>query len=176
MKKVLIVTAIIIAIIAVITLCVALFEGETDEWKDFYGNDEIYSIELTKEIEDFPGTEFVWTANGVIAKSGSSSKTVIYGFPVWNVFFYDFTGDGYDDLCATVSVEEDGVESDRIVIQDYQLNRGYEISDPGNYNFRLEMKNGELVAVRTSFSDNSDAVNGSIIFDDAVMKFKADGE
>ena len=171
MKKVLIITAIILAIIGVICLFVSLFSQEKDPWKDYYGNDEIYNLELTREIEDFPGTEFVWSAGSVGVKTSSGTNTFIYGYPVWNVFFFDVTGDGYDDVCTTVSVIEDDVEADRIVIHDYQNNRGYEVSDPGHFNFRLTEKVGKLTAIRTSVSGES-SVEGKVTFNGTYITFE----
>ena len=172
MKKVLIITAIILAIIGVISLFVAIFSQEKDPWRDYYGNDEIYNIELTREIEDFPGTEFVWSAGSVGTRLANGRvEPIIYGFPVWNVFFYDVTGDGKDDICTTVSVLENDIESERIVIQDYQNKRGYEVSDPGNFNFRLTERDGKLTAIKTSVSDDS-SVEGKITFNGIYFTFE----
>ena len=171
MKKVLIITAIILAIIGVISLFVTLFSQEKDPWKDYYGSDEVYNIELTREIEDFPGTEFVWSAGSVGTKLTNGVDPFILGFPVWNVFFYDVTGDGKDDICTTVSVLENDIESERIVIHDYQNKRGYEVSDPGNFNFRLTEKDGKLAAIKTSISDDS-SVEGKITFNGIYFTFE----
>ncbi len=172
MKKVLIITAIVLAVIAVVCLVAALLSQKKDPWRDYYGDDEVYNIELTREIEDFPGTEFVWTAGYVGTKIANGVNSFIYGFPVWNVFFRDFTGDGHDDICVTISVEDDGIESDRIIIHDYLTNIGYEVSDPGNYNFRLKEEKGELIAIRESASDKKDSVSGKIVFNDVYMIFE----
>ena len=170
-KKVLIITAIALAVIAIDCLVSALLSREKDPWRDYYGDDEIYNIELTREIEDFPGTKFVWDATSVGVKETNGVNTFIYGYPVWNVFFYDITGDGFDDICTTVSVEEDDVVSDRIVIHDYQNNMGYELSDPGNFNLRLKEKNGELIAIKTGVSDEN-SVEGKIVFNGVYMTFE----
>ena len=171
MKKVIIITAIALAVIAVICLAAALLSQEKDPWRDYYGDDEIYDIELTREIEDFPGTQFVWSAASVGVTIANGVDPLILGFPVWNVFFCDVTGDGFDDICTTVSVNEDDAESDRIVIHDYQNNRGYEVADPGSFNFRLTEKNGELVAIRTSVSDES-SVDGKLVFNGDYIVFE----
>ena len=171
MKKVLIITAIVLAVMAVICLAVALFTHKEDPWRDYYGDEDIYDINLTREIDDFPGTEFVWSAGSVGVKTSSGTNTFIYGYPVWNVFFFDVTGDGYDDVCTTVSVIEDDVEADRIVIHDYQNNRGYEVSDPGNFNFRLTEKDGKLTAIKTSVSGES-SVEGKVAFNGTYITFE----
>lgn len=171
MKKVIIISAAILAVIGLVFLCIFLFSEKENEWRDYYGDDAVYDIELTREIEDFPGTEFVWTSTSVGIKIPNGANTFLYGFPIWNVFFYDITGDGFDDIFATVSVEEDGVESERIIIHDYQLNRGYEVSDPGNFNFRLTEKNGKLTAIKTSVSGES-SVEGKITFNGTYITFE----
>lgn len=171
MKKVIIISAAILAVIGLIFLCVFLFGEKEKGWQDYYGDDDVYNIELTREIEDFPGTEFVWTASTLGVKIPNGVNPFLYGFPIWNVFFYDITGDGYDDIFATVSVEEDGVESERIIIHDYQLNRGYEVSDPSNFNFRLTEKNGKLTAIKTSVSGES-SVEGKITFNGTYITFE----
>lgn len=172
MKKVIIISAAILAVIGLVFLCVFLFSAKENEWRDYYGDDAVYDIELTREIEDFPGTEFVWTSTSVGIKIPNGANTFLYGFPIWNVFFYDITGDGYDDIFATVSVEEDGVESERIIIHDYQLNRGYEVSDPGNFNFRVREKNGKIIAIKTNTADKNDSIEGKIVYDGVMMKFE----
>ncbi len=194
MKKIIIITAIALAAVLAVALVGELLTKSTDpltqngdeaskegpmkdgQWLDHYGRDDIHSIEYKRTVEDFPDLTFIWNTNSVLADDGSIKENIIMGSPVWNVFFFDITGDGTDEICATVSAgNNEEIAADRIIIHDRTKKIGYEVSDPGSYNFRLEYSDGKLTAKRVDANNENNFTNGHIVFEDGCMRFKPDG-
>ena len=66
------------------------------------------------------------------------------GMPIWSVYFCDLTGDGIPELCSTLSFGS-GMIDNRIIIYDYAGGASYELSDRGNFDYILNMREDSLV-------------------------------
>ena len=68
---------------------------------------------------------------------------------VQNLYTADFTGDGYPELCLTVSVGS-GLLDWRIYIYDFKIDENvFELSDRGDYDYQLFLRNGILCVKQT---------------------------
>ena len=93
-------------------------------------------------LDAFPGVTFRCNSEKLEAVTDKEIVLLYTGMPIWNVYFFDLTGDGKPELCSTVSVGS-GIIDNRIIIYDYAEGVSYELSDRMNYDFVLNMKNGK---------------------------------
>ena len=121
---------------------------------DFLKNpDGMYSyVDRALSHSDFPDVSFHYTPKEIIAKTGNSETTVLSADKIWNCYFYDITGDGKADLCATVDQNKPFIAR-RVVVYDYQNNRKYEFADSDVNHYMLSEENGILTINRYENGD-----------------------
>lgn len=115
-----------------------------EKWLDT--REEPASIRKSAEttLSEFPNVQFRWTPDEVIVVDDQGETTQLYeGMPVWDVYFADLNGDGFREICSTVSVGS-GIIDDRIVVVDYALGQCYEQSARMEYDYHLIERNGGL--------------------------------
>ena len=130
-----------------ITVPVSAFQ--TRKWFDYYQDYQmIWQMDenggIKTELPEYPGVIFKCTKEKVTATEGDSVKDLIWGWPVWNVYFADLNGDGFPELCATISVGS-GYIDNRVAVYDYANDRQYDLSDRSWYDYVLSMEDGQLV-------------------------------
>jgi len=121
------------------------WEGETEGaqiWVDYFDNPEEME-ESETYLPEFPGVTFRYALGSVTAERNGEVSELFMGMPVWNVFFADLTGDGYSELCATVSFGS-GMIDTHVVVMDYWDGQLYTLWDRGEYDYTLRMADGVL--------------------------------
>ncbi len=176
------------AVAAAVTACAALAvclltnpsasrEYKAVKWFDYADNPSAMEEELSIELPEFPGVTFLYSANQIIASrpydgSDLTGNTIlINGTPIWNAYFTDLTGDGYPEICATLSFGF-GMIDTRFAIVDYANGVSYEISDRGYHDFslRLNEEDGELYAEKRVYPDGAPAASGRLVLKDGLIR------
>lgn len=115
------------------------------KWFDYTGSPSGMERELTIEIPEFEGAVFSYIPEQIAVTDASEAdgrRVLITGMPIWNAYFCDLTGDGFPEICATLSFGSGLIDS-RVVIFDYVGKASYTLEDRGNYDFTLRMDEGE---------------------------------
>lgn len=115
------------------------------EWFDYTGSPSGMEQELAIEIPEFEGAVFSYIPEQIAVTDASEAdgrRVLITGMPIWNAYFCDLTGDGFPEICATLSFGSGLIDS-RVVIFDYVGKASYTLEDRGNYDFTLRMDEGE---------------------------------
>lgn len=100
--------------------------------------------DMKAQLPEFPGVTF--TLPGlVMAVTEDGEQELIRGTPIWNVYFCDLNGDGYRELCATVSTGS-GIVDTRIVVYDYANQSSCELQDRDVHDYSLRLEGDRLWA------------------------------
>jgi len=179
---------VILAVIACTVLAVCLLtnpaasqefpkEGHNLTWFDYTENSSAMEGELRIELSEFPGVIFQYNTTQIIASKPFDGSDVterailIAGKPIWNAFFTDLTGDGYPELCATLSFGADIIDT-RIVVFDYANGVSYEMSDHGYHDFSLrwDEENEQLYVDNRVYPNGELASSGRLVFQDDCIQ------
>ena len=98
---------------------------------------------------------------------------LVYGMPVWNVYFCDLTGDGKPELCSTISFGS-GMIDTRIIVYDYAEKTSYELSDRGNFDYALQMRDGSLIGEKRVYLKDELLESGELVFQNDTIQIKAE--
>ena len=114
----------------------------------FHSNDMPW--EETKEfaLPEFSDAEFNWNYERIVTVKGGEETQLFWGMPVWGVYLADLNGDGKREICSTVSMGS-GMIDERVYAYDLANGRLYTIQDRFNNNYRLELRGGVLMFVKT---------------------------
>ena len=120
------------------------------KWFDTLQDDEIiaYGIRETT-LNEYPDVTFRCSYEKIEAVT-EEIVPLYWGMPIWSVYFSDLTGDGKPELCSTISMGSGLVDS-RIIVYDYAAGKSYELSDRGNFDFRLNLSDNKLVVEKYQF-------------------------
>lgn len=120
----------------------------------------------TKEFEvpEYPNVIFQWSDFSVAAINDGEGKELYWGMPVWNVYLADLNGDGRREICSAVSMGS-GFVDDRIYAYDCANGELYELNDRLYYNYKLELRDGVLVYVKTSATAEDEETSGPLTID-----------
>ena len=90
--------------------------------------------------------------------------------PIWNVYFYDLTGDGRPELCASLSFGS-GMIDNRVVIYDYGKGASYTLEDRGEYDYYLRMdeRDGCLYVDKKEYDTERRAATGRLVFQEECI-------
>ncbi len=130
------------------------------KWFDFENTVEAIGWEdkISIEVPEFPGVTFYYSDGEFISSVNTgadmdTATTLITGWPIWNAYFCDLTGDGLPEICTSLAFGS-GFIDDRIVVYDYANGVKYELEDRGNYNYTLrqDSENGFLYIDKTEGS------------------------
>lgn len=98
------------------------------------GWDETFAFTMT----EFPEAEFKWISSEKLEVTVNGKSITLYsGNPIWDIYLYDLNGDGKREICSDISVGHEGADH-RIAVFDYENGEHYELSDSGNYNYRID--------------------------------------
>lgn len=151
--------------------------GRTAEvWFDYWANPDEMNWEETKEttLPEYPKVTFRWTSDKVEAVTDTETTELYTGMPVWNVFFWDLTGDGKRELCSTLSFGS-GVVDERILIYDYAGGASYELSDRGEFDYTLRFQNDRLYVDQWRYPHEALIDSGELSFADGCLQIIRDG-
>ena len=143
-----------------------------DQWFDYLETpDQMPKDPMTMEISEFPGVTFRCSGYQMKAVADGVSTVLYTGMPIWNTYVYDLTGDEKPDLCSTISWGS-GMIDTRILVYDYANGACYELSDRGNYDFRLRLneQDGKLYIEKTEYWTNELVQSGRLIFKDHTIQ------
>jgi hypothetical protein len=102
------------------------------------------------ELNEFPGTVFLWTPSKLTATDENGNILLIppmFTQMIWNIYLADLNGDGLPEFCATINVGS-GFIDERIYVYDYAAKKSYELSDRFHHNYSLSLKEGKLLATQ----------------------------
>lgn len=149
------------------------------EWFDYLDNPSAMRGGLTTELPDYPGVNFQFTRNQIIASKPFRDSvltgpiTLIDGMPIWNAYFSDLTGDGYPDICATYTYGS-GIIDSRIIIRDYVNGASYELADRGYHDFALWLNesDGQLYVNKRVHPNGELVSSGHLVFKDGCIQIE----
>lgn len=88
-------------------------------------------------VDEFPDKAFYCNREEVRVRPSNKSDVLYEGMPIESLYLHDLNGDGKPELCSTVCVGS-GIIDERIRVYDYANGKLYELSDRGNYDYRVE--------------------------------------
>ena len=114
------------------------------EWFDSFGGDPIdYENARETTLDEFPGVTFRASSGAVEAVTSEGTEQLYWGMPVLNVYFCDLNGDGKRELCSSACLGS-GLIDERIIVFDYANMQSYDLSDRGNFDFKLTCREDGL--------------------------------
>ena len=143
-------------------------QGAVQEWFDYFRRDTM-TWETHKEIalSAFPDVTFRCNTGSLDAIAGNESLALFTGMPIWNIYFTDLTGDGYPEICATVSFGS-GLIDTHVVVYDYAARQEYTLWQRGTYDYALRMENGKLICDEWVYPDGGLIRSGPLVLADHV--------
>lgn len=116
-----------------------------EKWFDFLHGDDQWSGTKQITLDAFPDTVFVCDQATVKAVTDQATVVLIRAMPIHSVYSSDLNGDGAPEICATVNFGP-GRDNQCIRVVDYRSGIDYSLSSPDEYDYCLNLLNGELVA------------------------------
>ena len=149
------------------------------KWFDYTDNpaDMDYEKELTTTHPDFPGVTFHYTPYdiSVTEKAGifgrAEKKKLIEGWPIWNAYFYDVTGDGISDICASLSIGFGAID-ERVIVYDYANSVSYSLENRMEYDYylRYNKEDALLYVDKKVYNSNELVESGPLVFQDECIQ------
>lgn len=138
--------------------------GTAIKWFDCLHGDELVWDDVKADTPDaFPGVTFRWQPEQLEAVTDGETVPLYGGAPIWSVYFHDLTGDGKPELCSTVSMGS-GMIDQRIIVYDYAGGASYELSDRGDHDFVLTMREDALIVEKRVYAQEEVAASGALVF------------
>lgn len=140
------------------------------KWFDCLNGDEMVWDDVKEyRLEEFPGVTFRWRPEQMEAVTDKEVVPLYEGMPIWSVYFCDLTGDGIPELCSTLSFGS-GMIDNRIIIYDYAGGASYELSDRGNFDYILNMREDSLVVEKRVYMRDEMVESGELVFRDDTIQ------
>ena len=143
------------------------------KWFDYLETPEEMQWDGCQEISlpEFPDVTFRWYPERLEAVTKEGTISLFQGMPIWNVYFYDLTGDGLPELCATCSFGS-GIIDNRVIFYDYAKGIRYELSDRGHYDYALRAsgRGNALLVEKTEYDTGKLVENGRPVFKDQCIQ------
>jgi len=153
--------------------------SKATKWIDYTETpaDMNYEQELTTEHPDFPGITFHYTPYdiSVTEKAGifdkAEKKKLVEGWPIWNAYFYDVTGDGISDICTSFSVGFGAIDN-RIMVYDYANGVSYSMENRLEYDYylRYNKEDALLYVDKKVYNSNELVQSGPLVFQDECIQ------
>ena len=140
------------------------------KWFDCLNGDEMVWDDVKEyKLEEFPGVTFRWRPERMEAVTDKEVVPLYEGMPIWSVYFCDLTGDGIPELCSTLSFGS-GMIDNRIIIYDYAGGASYELSDRGNFDYILNMREDSLVVEKRVNMRDEMVESGELVLRDDTIQ------
>ena len=140
------------------------------KWFDCLNGDEMVWDDVKEyRLEEFPGVTFRWRPEQMEAVTDKEVVPLYEGMPIWSVYFCDLIGDGIPELCSTLSFGS-GMIDNRIIIYDYAGGSSYELSDRGNFDYILNMREDSLVVEKRVYMRDEMVESGELVFRDDTIQ------
>ena len=88
--------------------------------------------------------------------------------PLWNVFFSDLTGDGLEEICATVNYGS-GVTATLVSAYDYKNDKIYTLWEREVNDYSLRDLNGQLICDRWAYPDGEVTESGYLAIENGEL-------
>ena len=158
----------------------ALESGESEKsnsvikWFDCLNGDEmVWDGVKAYNLDEFSGITFRWHSDQMEAVTEKEVVPLYNGMPIWSVYFYDLTGDGNPELCSSLSIGS-GIIDNRIIIYDYAGGVSYELSDRGNFDYVLNMRDDSLIVEKRAYMHDELVESGELVFLNDTIQIKAE--
>lgn len=146
------------------------------KWFDCLNGDEmLWNTVKEISLDEFPGVTFRWNSGTLEAITDEEARTLYTGWPIWSVYFCDLNGDGNPELCSTTSLGS-GLVDDRFIIYDYVTGTSFEKSDRGQFDYRLNLRNGRLIVEKRGCMQEELLASGELVFQDETYQIVWDLE
>ena len=128
--------------------------GEVWCWNNFMGsNVSMHDYYEKIIISAFPDIVFTWNGmneSGIMLERNGEKIITLGGMPLWSAFFTDLNGDGYPEICSSLSIGS-GIIDTRVGVYDIKNDRHYELEGRmDEIDYFLFMENGELFVNKQS--------------------------
>ena len=131
----------------------------------------------TQEYEttllEFPGITFRYTSGTVSAIRNGEESELFVGMPIWDVYFVDLNGDGYREICSTVSFGS-GVIDEHVVVLDYRDGQLYTLWERGEFDYSLRIEDSVLICDKRQYPRGELVKSGPLTLSFERMKWKLD--
>ena len=147
--------------------------GSVEKWFDYLEKPDEMNWDGNLEIElpEYPDVTFRWYPEKMDAVTGNEVTQLYTGMPIWNTYFCDLTGDGFPDLCSTLTIGS-GIIDSRIIVYDYANGASYTLEDRGKYDYslRLNETDGCLWVVKKAYNSDDIVASGKLLFADNCLR------
>lgn len=103
---------------------------------NFYNYEGSPKEEIQLSLPEFPGVTFFADSQSIEAFTIERGRTLISAPTIWDTYLTDLNGDGFPEICATVSLGDDGSHLG-IRVYDYKNDASYSLWDNERYDYAL---------------------------------------
>ena len=119
-------------------------------------------------MPDYPGVTLTYTPGQITAEDETGIRILLTGMPLWNVFFSDLTGDGLEEICATVNYGS-GVTATLVSAYDYKNDKIYTLWEREVNDYSLRDLNGQLICDRWAYPDGEVTESGYLAIENGEL-------
>ena len=155
--------------------------GEVWCWNNFMeSNVSMHDYYEKIIISAFPDIVFTWNGmneSGIMLERNGEKIITLGGMPLWSAFFTDLNGDGYPEICSSLSIGS-GIIDTRVGVYDIKNDRHYELEGRmDEIDYILYMENGELFVNKQSANIgwaplSSNGEKGKLAIENDTLVFK----
>ena len=138
------------------TTPVIKWDSPAERW--MLSENEKFSLKM--KLSEFPETIFIWSDEQISAKKDAEEKPLIFGTPIFSAYFTDLNHDGYPEICADVMFGF-GFCDEHIEVYDYYHDEIYVLWDRMKYDYKLVMKDNELLVQKTDYHQSENILETS---------------
>lgn len=135
-------------------------------WLNWFYNYYNYGEDAKEEIQislpDFPGVTLFADSQKIEAYSAQKGETLISSSTIWDTYLTDLNGDGSPEICATVSLGDDGSHLG-IRVYDYKNSTSYSLWDEERYDYALSGTVDTMFVKKYDRTGEEDIVVGDLI-------------
>lgn len=125
------------------------------------------------QLPQIPGKVFKRNANQImVAKNDGENEVLVEGVQLRNGYYYDLSGDGVPEICATVTMGT-GIVDSRVWVYDPVAARDYMLEDRLRFDYSLSLEDGVLTVTQRKFASRNVAARGPIVLKGERLSFTA---